>query len=96
MPVRNAGSIRTALAIQNVSGNQNTVTITYRSGATEMQTTQVIPVNGRTAQFVDEIFPTLSGDFNGTATITSPDPFAAIALEQGPGVITTLPVTPLP
>lgn len=63
-----------------------------------MEATEVIAAGARIAEFVDEIFvPLAGGDFSGTAAITvdAPGAFAAIALEQGPGVFTTLPVNPL-
>ena len=98
VPVRNEGDIRTALAIRNTSRNAITVFCDFWFGDLHLTTSFEIPVGGRTAQFVDEIFPELKDtDFNGTVVCQAGGGFmAAIALEQGEGVFTTLPVIPLP
>ena len=102
VPVRNLGTVRTTLAIRNTYKNEITVTVEVwvDVGLTQKvheTTTMMIPAGGRIASFVDEIFPALAGtEFNGTATLKVDEgSFAAVGLEQGPGVFTTLPVTPL-
>ncbi len=98
VPVRNEGGIRTALAIRNTSKNAITVFCDFWFGDLHLTTSSEIPVGGRNAQFVEEIFPELKDtDFNGTVLCQAGGGFmAAIALEQGEGVFTTLPVFPLP
>lgn len=96
-PVRNEGTIRTALAIRNTSNTDITAGIWFISGETMLHTEIMIPVGGRIAQFVDEIFEAELGgtEFSGSAIVmTDEGSFAAIALEQGPGVFTTLPFSP--
>ncbi len=97
VPVRNEGVVRTALAIRNTSMNEITVTCSFWAGDLHLETMITIPVGGRIAEFVDEIFPELEGtEFSGTVVCEASGGFmAATALEQGPGVFTTLPVTPL-
>ncbi len=98
VPVRNEGSVRTGLAIRNTSRNEITVTCTARVGGMSLEATVTIPVGGRLSQFVDEIFPELEGtEFDGSVVCKASEGFmAAVALEVGAGVFTTLPVTPLP
>ena len=96
--VRNEGSIRTALAIRNTDTSEIKVNVQVWVDGIHLETMITIPVGGQIARFVDEIFPGLSGEFSGTALLEGVDggSFAAIALEQGPSVFTTLPVTRLP
>ena len=96
--VRNEGSIRTALAIRNTDTSEMKVNVQVWVDGIHLETMITIPVGGQIARFVDEIFPDLSGEFSGTALLEGVDggSFAAIALEQGPSVFTTLPVTRLP
>lgn len=97
VPVRNEGDVRTAIAIRNTSDNAIDVEVTFRGGGMELTEQLSIPVGGREARFVDEIFGDLFGtEFSGTVEIDAgQDTFVALALEQGNGVFTTLPVVPV-
>ncbi len=100
VPVRNEGTIRTALAIRNTSRIEIWVTLeawVFVGGESVHLEAEIhLGVGAGSARFVDEIFPELDGqEFSGTVTAQVDDGhMAAIALEQGPGVFTTLPVTP--
>ncbi len=104
-PTRREGGINTGLAIRNVGDTVLTVDLTLKDSAgmdvTNGAGVQMVPVNGRVARFLDELFPTASTDgFVGTILIEARDGgrFAAVALELGPGgsgAFTTLSVTPI-
>ena len=98
VPVRNQGGIRTGLACQSTANVVVTVTCRFWSGDLHLETNFPIPVGGQASLFVDQLFPELEGtEFTGTVSCTvSGGLAAAISLEQGPGVFTTLPVVPLP
>ena len=101
VPVRNEGTIRTALAIRNTSRIEIWVTlkawVIVGGESVHLEAEIHLGVGARSASFVDEIFPELDlQEFSGTVRAEVEEGhMAAIALEQGPGVFTTLPVTPL-
>ena len=104
-PVRKQSGIRTGLAIRNVGDDRLLVTLRLKdkkgdevvNGFAERE----IPLNGRVAQFIDELFPeAVTEELVGTVLIESPSGegrFVAVALELGSanGEFTTLPVTPI-
>ncbi len=109
-PARNAGGVRTAVAIRNNDPWPIHVTLTLLGEdggvpalmeAGENVKTFPIPANGRLAQFVDEYFNDPSIDlteFSGSLMISTQDgSFSAVSLELGtsPGLFTSLPVSPV-
>ncbi len=101
VPVRNEGSIRTGLAIRNTAGTAIRVHWwVWKWGALfpeHFHGEFNIVFGGRRAVFIDELVPELRGvDFTGVATMQVDEgSFAAIAVEQGEGVFTSLPVIPV-
>jgi len=102
IPVRRtAAGIRTGIALQNRAEGPVTVRLTLRdtSGATVAASNiENLPARGHIAKFVEELFPDVTGEFEGTlsAEVTG-GAVAATAIELGskPGEFTTLPVTPI-
>ena len=76
-----AGSIRTGVAIANISEDVVTATfeLTLLDGtATGLSEPRDVPGSGQTSLFLDELFPTLENPFSGIVRISSPS--ASIAL----------------
>lgn len=100
-PVRQTNGIRTALAIRN-SNPEHAVKVRLslrgEDGAEGPGGNEeiMIPPNGQTAAFIDEIFDQADTDgFVGAVLLESDDDVAVIALQLGtqPGQFTTLPVS---
>ena len=93
--------INTGAAIRNLSSEPMTVTCMLMQGGKVVDTlTGVLPGDGHTSRFIDEMFPGAdTTDFVGSVRCTAPDGgmFVGVALElDAPnGIFTTLPVVPL-
>ncbi len=98
---RMARGINTGAAIRNLSSEPMTVTCMLMQGGKVVDTaTGVLPGDGHTSRFIDEMFPGAdTTDFVGSVRCTAPDGgmFVGVALElDAPnGIFTTLPVVPL-
>ncbi len=102
VPVRAAGSLRTAIAVRNNESHPITVNFALQGvegDPEDLVAERTIPANGRVALFMDELFENLApGDFQGTLLVsTGEGSFSAISLELGPnpGEFTSLPVSPV-
>jgi len=102
IPVRRtAGGIRTGIAFQNPGDVPVSVLLTLRDtsgAAVATRTIDNFPARGHVAQFLEELFTGLSGEFQGTVSVeVTGGTIAATAIELGsqPGQFTTLPVTPM-
>ncbi len=104
IPVRRQlGGINTGIAVYNAEGQAVTLNLTLRDalGAEVPNGTNTIDnlvANGHLAQFIDGLLPdAATDDFEGTLEVrVTGGKVAATAIEQGPGLLTTLPVTALP
>ena len=92
----------TGVAIANTENQQAAVSMTLfdRNGVKQDTVIRNLPARGHLALFVNELFPGLSGTYNGLLEITSTTPISAITLkltinERNDLVYTTLPVADL-
>ena len=92
----------TGVAIASVeSGAKVTLILRNRNGeiVSGGQTEVTLNANGHLARFLDQLFPGMNAEFEGTLTAAAADArfIVGTALEVGskPGEFTTLPVTPL-
>src|SRR5262249_12050639 len=89
----------TGVAVASPGGSAATVTfqlLDTNGISTLTAVNRPIPVNGHTAFFVSELFPTLAPGFFGTMQITSSTPVAVLSLLfEASGIFATLPVFPL-
>ena len=91
--------INTGIAIVNASGDDVTVHITLEPSSGWATPGEIeIPVQGRTSQFVTELFPDFDpAGFEGRVKITADGPVAATFLETQDGVVlSSLPGEALP
>jgi hypothetical protein len=99
--VGSVGSIESGLAIANADVNTATVNLQlFRLDGTSTGLTASlsIPVNGKVAKFVNEMFPSFSNPFKGVLRITSISPLSIVGLrsrynERNDFLITTVPVS---
>jgi hypothetical protein len=99
--VGSVGSIESGLAIANADVNTATVNLQlFRLDGTSTGLTASlsIPVNGKVAKFVNEMFPSLSNPFKGVLRITSSSALSIVGLrsrynERNDFLITTVPVS---
>lgn len=98
----NGSAIRTAIAIQNLEGSGVSLTLELLNQGGVRQALSppiVIPLRGRVARFVDELFSGSGVDFSnfrGSVRLVSDEDVAAMMLQTRPGQLATLPVTELP
>jgi hypothetical protein len=93
------GSILAGLAIASTTGQSTTVDLelTRLDGtATGLKASVSVPASGQVSRFLNELFPSLTGPFQGTLKATSSAAFAMIGLrarynERGDFLITTVP-----
>ncbi len=98
--VGSVGSIQSGLAVGNVSAVAANVRLEiFQPNGTSLASTTLapIPVGGKVAKFVDEIFPSLPANFKGMLRITSDNAISAVGLrarlnERQDFLITTIPV----
>ena len=71
--VGSVGNIESGVAIANADVNPATVTLQVFTldGQLQAATNVTVPVGGKTARFVNELFPTLSSSFKGMLRVTS-------------------------
>ena len=95
------GSINSGLAIANLDGVQASVNLQLfkLDGTSAGSTTISIPAGARVAQFLSEMFPSVSTSFKGVMRISSTDNLSVAGLrarynERSELLITTVPVSP--
>jgi hypothetical protein len=99
--VESLGSLHSGLALANPSLSPANVQfeLTTVNGAPTGLTASVdIAAGGHAAQFINDLFPALTDDFQGVLTMTSTQPVAVVGLrvrnnERGDLLITAMPVT---
>ena len=102
VPVQRGGGVNTGIAVQNTNqAIEALVELTLRDIDGEVVAggvqTLTLPPNGREAIFIDELFPNAATEnFQGSVTLISSIPVAALALELASGQVTTLPVVEVP
>lgn len=102
-PVRyQAGGIRTAMAIHNLSEEVMEVTCQLMKGGAILETAVFhLESNGQSARFLEEVFAeTGMSEFVGSVRCTVPEEnqFTGVAIEMDPDnrIFTTIPVMPIP
>jgi hypothetical protein len=93
------GSVLPGLAMTSTTGQSGTVELelTRLDGtSTGLKTSVAVPASGQVSRFLNELFPTLTGPFQGTLRATSSSSFTMIGLrarynERGDFLITTVP-----
>jgi hypothetical protein len=94
-----SGSIQSGLAITNAGSEQATVTLELwrlDGTATGLTSMLIIPSSGQTAKFLNQLFPSLSGELQGVLRISSNGPIGVVGLrtrynERGDFLFTTVP-----
>jgi hypothetical protein len=93
-----AGSIRSGVAVSNVTAGNITVTfqLTTLNGTAGPTATATLPPSGHVSKFVDELFPNLSTSYRGVLRVSGTGSIAVVALrtrynERGDFLITTTP-----
>ena len=98
---RQAGGIRTAAALRNLSESELRLTCRLMKDGEELEDQPVtLPANGQDAMFIDEMFEYDTSDFTGSVRCTAPageQEFTGVAVELDSGnrIFTTLPVVPV-
>ena len=97
-----AGGIRTAAALRNLSESELMLTCRLMMGGEVMEEQDLtLPANGQDALFVNELFESDTSDFTGSVRCTAPpgeQEFTGVAVELDAAnrIFTTLPVVPVP
>ena len=97
-----AGGIRTAAALRNLSESELRLTCRLMKDGEELEDQPVtLPANGQDAMFIDEMFEYDTSDFTGSVRCTAPageQEFTGVAVELDAAnrIFTTLPVVPVP
>jgi hypothetical protein len=93
------GSVLPGLALASTTGQSAAVELEltrFDGTSTGLKTSVAIPATGQVAKFLNELFPTLTGPFQGMLRATSSSTFTMIGLrarynERGDFLITTVP-----
>ena len=98
---RQAGGIRTGVALRNLSESELVLTCRLMKDGEELEDQPItLPANGQDALFIDEMFEYDTSDFTGSVRCTAPageQEFTGVALELDADnrIFTTLPVVPV-
>jgi hypothetical protein len=104
LPVKRTDETNTGVAARNTASQPTTLVLTLRDtqgvAVADGLNVVTLPAGARISQFISELFPAAdTDDFEGTLLIEADQgSFAAVGLElgfTGPGLFTTLPVTPV-